>query len=271
MYEKNLGVVFLCKNKSFVDELCSYAEDARIVPLSLISNLKNLEASLKCLQPELIVIDDSFAEITGARLLQKLKAFQLYTMPLIIILSVKTNPEYVELCYSAGVNYFMAKPFMADVFWERAVMLFNERQLQDAEARIQSRMEGGMSREEEINRETMKLLYRLGCHPKEKGFLYLKEAVAFVAKNQTRIHMRSRNLYEVIGSKFQQSWLNVQRNIAIAIKSINIELIKEFLTETELEFMNNNKMFTSMEFISLAAYLVCENVDRSKEDKCYEQ
>jgi len=271
MYEKDLGVVFLSKNKNFVDELCSYAEDGRIIPLSLISNPKTVEATLKCLQPEMVVIDDSFSEITGARLAQRINACNNYIKPLVIVLSGKTDLDYIELCTSAGASYYMLKPLMADVFWERALMLFDEKQLQDAEKRIQSRMGGGISREEEINRETMKLLYRLGCPPKGKGFLYLKEAVVLTAKNQTRIQMRSRRLYEAVGKKFHQSWMNVQRNIAIAIKSVNMELIEDFLYEPEEGTEGKKKGVSTMEFISLAAYLVCEFIGRGKEDKCYDE
>ena len=266
-----MGVVFLSRNKSFVDELCSYADNERIVPLSLISNLNSLEPTLKCLQPELIVIDDCFSEITAARLAQRIQAFRRYAPPLIIVLSGKNNLNYLELCAAGGVSYFMLKPFMADIFWERAMMLFDERQFQETERRIQTKFGGDLTKEDVINRETMKLLYRIGCQPKGKGFLYLKEAIAMVASNQTEINLRSRDLYDVIGSKFHQSWINIQRNIAIAIKSVNIELTNECFYQSELETIENKRIFSSMEFISLAAYLVCEIVNRGKEDKCYEE
>ncbi len=271
MYENDMGVVFLGRNKSFIDDLCSYADNERIVPLSMISNLQSLEPTLKCLQPELIVIDDSFSEITAARLTQRIRAFRRYATPLIIVLSGKNNLNYMELCASVGVSYYMIKPFMADIFWERALMLFDERQLQETERRIQSKIGGDQTKEDIINCETMRFLYRIGCQAKSKGFVYLKEAIALVASNQTSIDLRSRELYDVIGSKFHQSWINVQRNIAAAIKTINIDLTKERFCQSELEIINNKRIFSSMEFISLAAYLVCESINKSKEEICYER
>ena len=104
MYDKELGTVFLSRDKEFIDELCSYAGDNRVTPLSFMSDLKNVESSLRCLQPELIVIDDSFSEITAARLAQRIRVIRFYRNPLIIVLSGKTSPDYVELCASAGVD-----------------------------------------------------------------------------------------------------------------------------------------------------------------------
>ncbi len=271
MYDKELGIVFISKNKNFVDELCGCVNDNRVVPLSLISNTKNVESSLRCLQPELIVIDDTFSEITAARLAQRISVIKFYSTPLIMVISGKNNAEYIELCASAGVSYYMLKPLIADIFWDRVFMLFNEQQLMEAEYRIQSKMKGGLDREESIDRETMKLLYRLGCKPKAKGFLYLKEAVSYLAKNQNRMSIRSRALYEAIGNKFHQSRMNIQRNIAMTIKSADINLAKELLYGSETEILEDPRPFSGMEFIYLAAYLVCELINRSEEEECCEQ
>jgi two-component system response regulator (stage 0 sporulation protein A) len=159
----------------------------------------------------------------------------------------------------------MVKPFLAEVFWDRALMLFDEQQLKAAEQRIQSRMEGGLSLEEEINRETTKLLYMVGCQPKMKGFLYLKEAIAYMVENQDRIGVRSKTLYETIGRKFHESGLNVQRNITIAIKTADTNLAIGLLYGSDSETMEEKTVMSTMEFVSLAAYAVCERVSRSKE------
>lgn len=271
MYNKELGIVFISKNKNFVNELCGGVNDSRVVPLSLISSTKNMESSLRCLQPELIVIDDTFTEITAARLAQRISVIKFYVRPMIFVLSGKSNSEYIELCASAGITYYMLKPLISDIFWDRAFMLFNEQQLMAAECRIQSKMKGGLSREEAIDREAMKLLYRLGCQPKTKGFLYLKEAVSYLAKNQNRMNIRGRALYEAIGNKFHQSWMNIQRNIGIAIKSVDMNLTKELFYGSEKELSDERKPFSGMEFIYLAAYLVCETIDRHEEENYSEE
>ncbi len=263
MYETNMGVVFLGRDKAFAEELCGRIIGDRILPLAIISNLQTLEPTLKCLRPEVIAIDDSFSETTAARLLQRVNCFDFYATPIVIIISNRNDAQYVEMCMEYGAAYYMLKPVVAEIFWERAQMIFDYQHSHTIENSIRVRKGGELSKEDVVSRIVMELLYFVGCSPKLKGFVYLKEAVSMVVIGSCK-SLSGKVLYHAVGNKFHQSWSNVERNIGVAVKSINTVATKEYFNKFCDDIIYNTNTITSLEFISLAAYVVSDRVRRKQ-------
>ena len=255
MYETNMGVVFLGRSREFAQELCRGIGNKRILPLATVSNLKTLEPTLKCLQPEIVAIDDSFSETTAARVLQRVNSFDFYATPIVIILSNKNDARYIELCMEYGAAYYMLKPVVAELFWERAQMLFDYQYDKTIENSIRVRKGGEMSREEHINRIVTELLYFVGCSPKLRGFVYLKEAI-ILEVNEPYNNVNGRSLYQVIGNKFHQSWSVIERNLNAAVKSIDPIAAVQYFSKVCDSIIYHANTVTSLEFITLAAYTV---------------
>lgn len=259
MCETNMGVVFLGRNRDFATELCGGIGSKRILPLATVSNLKTLEPTLKCLQPEVIAIDDSFSETTAARVLQRVNSFDFYATPIVIVISHKNDARYIEMCMEYGAAYYMLKPVVAEIFWERAQMLFDYQYEKTIENSIRVRKGGKLSREEVVSRDVMELLYFVGCSPKLKGFVYLKEAI-MLEVNEPYKNFNGRSLYHVIGNKFHQSWSNIERNVGVAVKSINTVATMEYFNKICDNIICNTNTITSLEFISLAAHVVSQRL-----------
>ena len=259
MYETNMGVVFLGRNRDFARELCHGIGSRRILPLATVSNLQTLEPTLKCLQPEVVAIDDSFSETTAARVLQRVNSFDFYATPIVIVLSNKNDTRYIEMCMEYGAAYYMLKPVIAELFWDRAQMLFDYQYDKTIENSIRVRKGGELSQEEVVNRTVMELLYFVGCSPKLKGFAYLKEAI-ILEVNEPYKNLNGRSLYYVIGNKFHQSWSNVERNVRMAVKSINTVATMEYFNKICDNIIYNTNTITSLEFISLAAHVVSQQL-----------
>ncbi len=259
MCETNMGVVFIGRDREFIEELCRKVSSNRILPLATVSNLKTLEPTLKCLQPEVIAIDDSFSETTAARVLQRVNSFDFYATPIVIVISNKNDAKYIEMCMEYGAAYYMLKPVVAEIFWERAQMLFDYQYEKTIENSIRVRRGGKLSQEEVVSRDVMELLYFVGCSPKLKGFVYLKEAI-MLEVNEPYKNLNGRSLYHVIGNKFHQSWSNIERNVGVAVKSINTVATMEYFNKICDNIIYNINTITSLEFISLAAHVVSQRL-----------
>ena len=129
----------------------------------------------------------------------------------VIVLSALCREEIVSRAVKAGADYFMAKPINFGILLER---------MQEVSAGADAMRQKGsenlhrVSLEEKIS----KIFINVGIPPHIKGYSFLREGVLMAVENPSIINNITKQLYPMIGERYQTTPSKVERAIRHAIE-----------------------------------------------------
>ncbi len=129
----------------------------------------------------------------------------------VIVLSALCREEIVSRAVALGADYFMAKPVNFAVLKERMKEIISGG---DATRKSQGENLHRISLEEKIS----KIFINVGIPPHIKGYSFLREGVMMAVENPSVINNITKQLYPMIGERYQTTPSKVERAIRHAIE-----------------------------------------------------
>ena len=159
-------------------------------------------------RPDFIITEMVLAGYDGLSVIDKVKSMNIDVK--IIVLSALCREEIVSRAVAAGADYFMAKPVNAEILEERMKELVGARQ----GAIVRGENLHKVSLEEKIS----KIFINVGIPPHIKGYSFLREGVVMAVENPSIINNITKQLYPMIGEKYETTPSKVERAIRHAIE-----------------------------------------------------
>lgn len=160
-------------------------------------------------RPDFLITELVLAGYDGLSVIDKVKNMDCDTK--VIVLSALCREEIVSRAVAAGADYFMAKPINFTVLTERMKEIISG---------------GGALRKnqgENLHRVTLeekisKIFINVGIPPHIKGYSFLREGVMMAVENPSIINNITKQLYPMIGERYQTTPSKVERAIRHAIE-----------------------------------------------------
>ena len=181
-------------------EVIGSAQDG-ISGLALISEKK----------PDFVILEIVLSGYDGICVMQKIKEMNLPVKA--IVLSALCREEIISKAIDAGAKYFMAKPFDFSVLRSRMADVDSERtENRKEEFRF------GQKRDSSLDEKISRIFINVGIPPHIKGYSFLREGVKMAVANPGIINNITKELYPMIGQKYNTTASKVERAIRHAIE-----------------------------------------------------
>lgn len=225
--------------KSAVDELDDYS----VIGTSTDGE-KGLEL-IKNLKPEIVVTGIILKEVDGFGVLSELKRMPQKVKAMVV--SCFTREEIIQKALALDALYYIVKPFKNDILKTRLM------ELTDAESTIIKDTSFEKKRNT-LDEKISKIFISVGIPPHIKGYYYLREGVKMAVGNPDVINNITKQLYPMIGEKYQTTASKVERAIRHAIEvAWNRGRIETINTLLGIRAYVGNEKPTNGEFIALIA------------------
>ena len=203
-------------------------------------------------KPEVIVTDLIMGEYDGFVLLEKLQAISNYK-PIIIITSGLTHETFIEKAFSLGVQYFMAKPYNAEVLCKRITELLQPIKHSNIEKFAPKRSDN-QSLSNILDKKISNIFISVGIPAHIKGYHFLRDAIKMSIETPEIINSITKKLYPAIAEKYDTTSSKVERAIRHAIEvAWNRGRIENINSLFGVKVYSDNEKPTNGEFIALLA------------------
>jgi len=238
-------VVIVEENKSLRERLENYFLQNNQIKLigSSDNGLDGLEL-IKQKQPTIALIDLMLPGIDGYEVLEKIKNCGIKTKS--VILSSFSEEGMVKNAIEKGAAYYIVKPFNFDTLTKRLLEIFDI----DSDKIYQTERKKNNLLEEKISN----IFITVGIPPHIKGYGYLREGVKMAIKTPAIINNITKQLYPMIGEKYETTASKVERAIRHAIEvAWNRGRIESINTVFGVRAYVGSEKPTNGEFIALVA------------------
>lgn len=196
-------------------------------------------------KPRILIVELVLSGYDGLSVISKVKALNLSTK--IIVLSSLKRDEIVTKAVEMGADYFMAKPFNFELLKERIDELDLEKDKKPSE-------DSAVLKRNSLEERISNIFINVGIPPHIKGYSFLREGVKMAVERPEIVNNITKQLYPMIGEKYQTTASKVERAIRHAIEVAwnrgRIESINNILGVRA--FVGKEKP-TNGEFIALVA------------------
>lgn len=200
---------------------------------------------IKNLKPEVIVTGIILKEVDGFGVLNEIKRLGIKTKA--IVVSCFTREEIIRKVLDLDALYYIVKPFKDDILKTRLMELIDT----DSAIIRESSFE---KKRNTLDEKISKIFISVGIPPHIKGYYYLREGVKMAVDNPDVINNITKQLYPMIGEKYQTTASKVERAIRHAIEvAWNRGRIETINTLLGIRAYVGNEKPTNGEFIALIA------------------
>jgi two-component system response regulator (stage 0 sporulation protein A) len=238
-------VVVVEENKCLREKLEEYFSKNNQIKLigSSDNGLDGFEL-IKQKQPTISLIDLILPGIDGFEVLEKIKSSDINTKA--VVLSSFSEEGMVKNAIDKGASYYIVKPFSFETLTKRLLEIFDI----DTEKKISQERKRNNSLEEKISN----IFITVGIPPHIKGYSYLREGVKMAIKSPAIINNITKQLYPMIGEKYETTASKVERAIRHAIEvAWNRGRIESINTIFGVRAYVGSEKPTNGEFIALVA------------------
>ena len=149
--------------------------------------------------PDLVICDLVLKSLDGLELIPLIKKHSPQTK--IVVLSSVSGEETIAKACSFGADYYMIKPVSKDLLLKRILNLSDSGNVKNT-----------------LDDKLSKIFISVGIPPHIKGYGFLREGVKMVVKNPSIINNITKQLYPMIGERFETTPSKVERAIRHAIE-----------------------------------------------------
>lgn len=207
------------------------------------------------LEPDVVILDIVMPKLDGIGVLEKIQSDNLIKKPQFIVLTAIGQDMFVQNAVRLGAEYYIVKPFDADVllsrirqiYKEKRSSLFSYRSITESKGKNRSEKQ---VREISIEGAVTEIMLNLGVPPHIAGYQYTREAIIQIINNSKGANSLSRVIYPAVAEKYNTTPQKVERSIRNAIDNAWERLQNKPHTEALDIF---KKKPTNLEFISAIA------------------
>ncbi len=200
---------------------------------------------IKNLNPEIVVTGIILKEVDGFGVLNEIKRSGRRVKAMVV--SCFTREEIIRKALALDALYYIVKPFKEDILKTRLL------ELTDTESAVIKDTSFEKKRNT-LDEKISKIFISVGIPPHIKGYYYLREGVKMAVDNPDVINNITKQLYPMIGEKYQTTASKVERAIRHAIEvAWNRGRIETINTLLGIRAYVGNEKPTNGEFIALIA------------------
>ncbi|MCR4436597.1 MAG: sporulation transcription factor Spo0A [Clostridiales bacterium] len=221
-----IKVLIADDNLEFGDLLCEYLkreEDLNIVGVAR-DGIQTLEM-IASQEPDVVILDVVMPNLDGIGVLENISRQKPREKPLFIMLSAIGQDIFVQRAISLGAEYYLVKPFDADVLISRIRQIYREKNLSPfssskpfstTASKNYSNPETGVN---SLEMEVTNIMHDIGIPPHISGYQYIREAILQSLNNPNVFTSITKFLYPAVASKFNSTPQKVERAIRNAIET----------------------------------------------------
>ena len=186
----------------------------------------------------------------GIGVLEAMNEMILQKFPHVVILSGLGQDDMTQQAMELGARYYMMKPF------DYQIMVSRLRQLKGGSRSMpqQEKSSTYQPKPRNLDVEVTRVIQQMGVPAHVKGYQYLRDAIIFVIEEMNLMGAVTKELYPLIGEKYNTTASRVERAIRHAIELAwdrgNVEMMNKFFGYTVN--MERGKP-TNSEFIAMVA------------------
>lgn len=202
-------------------------------------------------EADVLLLDVIMPKVDGIGVLERLNENKSGKRPVVIMMMENVNDTICSTCLDMGADYFMIKPFDAQLLKERINLLCK---------RATVKRGGGMKyttarpSERTIEISVTNTIHAVGVPANIKGYQYLRDAIIMSINDTELINAVTKQLYPKVAQKHNTSPSRVERAIRHAIEVACVRGSEEELYSLFGYTVNNAKgKPTNSEFIAMIA------------------
>jgi two-component system, response regulator, stage 0 sporulation protein A len=209
--------------------------------------------------PDVVILDLIMPNLDGIGVLERVRSLQLKIKPIIIVLSAVGQDGFIQKAVQLGAEYYMVKPFDAEMLVKRINQLYGERYAKHKiNMNIEAMAEAGSIHPSKYAENRLEIIVtdqirNMGILPNNAGFHYLREAVVLAIEDPKVLASVTRNIYPVIAGRHNITESQVNRAIRRAIKSSMDKIRKMEDKKISSDFNLHKKDTTNARIISSLA------------------
>ena len=257
MEETKINIIIADDNKEFCNILNDYLLTQKDIVVTGIA--ENGVEALKLIEekkPDLVVLDIIMPILDGLGVLERLNTMDLDPLPLVIVLSAVGQEKITQRAILLGADYYVVKPFNMEVLIRRIRQTLNSTTYSDDVKKTLTYLD---NTEDKINKsqpvdmiaQITNIMHVIGVPSHIKGYMYFREAINMLVNNIDLLSAVTKELYPLIGEKFNTTASRVERAMRHAIDVAwtgDVETINKIFGYT----INNEKGKPSnLEFIAM--------------------
>ncbi|MGV8979699.1 sporulation transcription factor Spo0A [Clostridium sp.] len=261
MEETKTRIIIADDNREFCNILKDYLLTKK--DMDVIGMAENGVEVLKLIEekkPDLVVLDIIMPILDGLGVLERLNTMNIDPMPRIIVLSAVGQENITRRAMSLGADYYVVKPFDMEVFITRIRELSNKTIDCDEVKEIPNAYNSGIkiSRNETVEVDMIdqitNIMHEIGIPAHIKGYMFAREAISMVVNDVELLSAVTKELYPLIGEKYNTTASRVERairhSIEVAWSRGQIETIDKIFGYS---ISNGKAKPTNSEFIAMVA------------------
>ena len=262
MEESKKNIIIADDNRGFCSILSDYLSKQNDIVVTGIAHdgIETIKL-IKEKQPDLVVLDIIMPQLDGLGVLEMLKTMDLDTMPKIIVLSAISQDKIAQRAMSLGADYFVLKPFNMEVFIKRIREMVDKTIYSEDEVKIITYPDSSEiknNRNQSLNIDMIaqitNIMHEIGIPAHIKGYTFVREAINMVVNDVDLLSAVTKELYPLIGEKFNTTGSKVERairhSIEVAWNRGQIETINKIFGYSS---RNEKGSPTNSEFIAMVA------------------
>ncbi|MCB2294548.1 sporulation transcription factor Spo0A [Clostridium algoriphilum] len=223
MEEPKINIVIADNDKDFCNVLYDYLltqED--IVVNGIAEDGAKALTLIKDKKPDLVILDLVMPILDGLKVLESLNTMELDQVPRIIVLSAVDSDIISQKAVSLGADYYVTKPFDIEIFIKRIRRMFNTTVCDDDVTNPlnnlkKTKIEIKKSQRVDLIGQITSSIHEIGIPANIKSYMYLREAINMVVNNASLLSSVPKELYPLIGEKFNTTASMVDSSISHAI------------------------------------------------------
>jgi len=213
MEKSKINIVIVDDNKEFRNVLNDYLSMQKdIVVTGFAENGVEALELINKKKPDLVVLDIIMPILDGLGVIERLSKMDLDPFPRIIVLSAVGHDKITQRAISLGADYYVVKPFNMEVFIKRIRQILNKTICNDDEVNTSKVQTIDM-----ISQIT-NIMHEIGVPAHIKGYMYLREAINLLVNDINLLSSVTKELYPMIGEKFNTTASRVERAMRHAIE-----------------------------------------------------
>jgi two-component system response regulator (stage 0 sporulation protein A) len=260
MEESKINIVIADDNRDFSNILVDYlSKEEDIVVTGIAQDGVEAIELIKERKPHLVILDIIMPNLDGLGVLEMLNTMDLDPMPRVIVLSAVSHDKITQRAMALGADYYVLKPFDIEVFVNRIRELANDTIYNDHVKKAPTYIgntENKMnkSNEDDIITQITNIMHEIGIPAHIKGYMFAREAISMVVNDIELLSAVTKELYPLIGAKFNTTASRVERAIRHAIEVAwsrgQVETINKIFGYS---ISNGKGKPTNSEFIAMVA------------------
>lgn len=245
--EEKVKILIADDNRDFCEIMKDYLQSQDDFQLCGVAynGLEALEL-VEQTEPDVLILDIIMPHLDGIGVLEKLDYLSIHGRPKVIILSALGHELTTQRAVQLGADYYVLKPFDLEVLGNRV------RQL--AWGKASAPAPSLPVKAKNLDAEVTNIIHQMGVPAHIKGYQYLRDAILMVIDEVSLLGAITKELYPMIGEKYNTTASRVERAIRHAIELAwdrgNVEMMNKFFGYT----INVDRgKPTNSEFIAMVA------------------